>query len=92
MDIYVQNRDYTDGSDCSTDFLGLRIILISFQIPQITQITGIIIYPQINANYTQIILSDIYVIFTRIGGGKRPRIARIIIYPQINANYAQIIY
>jgi len=34
---------------------------------------------------------DIYVIFTRIGGGKQPRIARIIIYPQINANYTQII-
>ncbi len=72
------------------------VIYVSFTViyvlkPQITQITGIIIYPQINANYTQIILSDIYVIFTRIGGGKQPRIARIIIYPQINANYAQII-
>ena len=53
-----KTADYTDGSDCSTDFLGLRIIriiLISFQIPQITRITGIIIYPQINANDTQII-------------------------------------
>ncbi|GEM_PF-1516103 len=73
-------------------FINGHLRLINGYLRSKPQITQIIIYPQINANYAQIILSDIYVIFTRIGGGKQPRIARIIIYPQINANYAQIIY
>ena len=95
MDIYVQNRRLHWWLWLLYGLLGTtNYTNYSNFFPKTTDYAdyGDYFYPQINANYTQIILLDIYVIFTRIGGGKQPRIARIIIYPQINANYTQIIY